>query len=177
MIILSPFSFKNLQFVLWSWKFPCNTPWFIVCSFFMSLFEMYYFSMSLACLWLNWYTTKTQIYQNLGENSATSLIFKFIPDSIMSSKPIPAETWTSVRAFDSKDIQGFHMWLLRRVCPALRMDPCPDFPYVRCLPFLFLPAGAEIASWQDWARFAWWASLCQEEKRPHNPWFVSNDNL
>lgn len=50
---------------------------------------MYYFSMSLACLWLNWYTTKTQIYQNLGENSATSLIFKFIPDSIMSSKPIP----------------------------------------------------------------------------------------
>ena len=88
MIFLSPFSSKNLQFVLWSWKFPCNTPWFIVCFIFMTLFEIYYFSMSLVCLWLNWYTTKTQSYQKLRENSATSFSFKIIPDSIMSSKLI-----------------------------------------------------------------------------------------
>ena len=82
---------------------------------FLWLFEIYYFSMSLVCLWLNWYTTKTQSYQKLGENSATSFSFKIIPDSIMSSKLISvmaAEGKT--QQIEKKCFSGVYMFCVAR---------------------------------------------------------------
>lgn len=92
--------------------------------------------------------------------------FSVAQDVVMSSKPIPAETWTSV-LLTPRTSRVFTCDFFCQVSSCSENGSLSWSLHIFGAPFFSSPSRSRSSICRTGCMFAWWASLCQEEKRPH----------